>query len=576
MLSLLSSGTSIKNADDRLRSSLQKRKRGGDGSVPSTARPIEGATIDPSDVDDSYGTIASDADALALRKRLRINVTDEDVDGYGLCRPITDFSSLSAGLRRRLDNIGVHRPTATQVQSMPLLTGGRDVLVCAPTGSGKTLAYLLPILHRLAKHESGSGYRAVIVSPTRELAAQIHDTLKVLTRYSRAEKDRMRKRAAGTEQDRGVGLRVNLLTKSNEAVQAQAHADDLGKGYDVLVTTPLRLVHAVESKTVDLSSVTHLVLDEADRLFESGFVHQTDALLAALPSRKGCVRCLFSATLPSGVEQLARTVMRSPVRVIVGRKDAAAELVRQRLVFVGDERGKLMTLRQMTNSGGLVPPALVFVQSIDRAKQLHVELSQELASAASGAAATTSGDGERRCDVIHAELPQASRDAAVASFRAGRTWVLITTELLSRGLDFPAVSVVVNYDFPQSVQSYIHRVGRAGRAGVPGSAVTFFTKDDAPYLKSVASVVRASGGEVADWMLDLRAPSKPMKKKLRQKPVDRKPISKTAYAEHKAQAHRKDIIRNSVIRKRRLEKEGGGQRTAARPVADDEEFAGFD
>jgi ATP-dependent RNA helicase DDX52/ROK1 len=254
---------------------------------------------------------------------------------------------------------------------------------------------------------------------------------------------------------------------------------------DVLVATPLRLKTLLERKRVVLSKTTFLILDEADKLFEMGFVEQVDAAVAACDA-PNVTRALFSATLPETVERLARSVMHAPVRLTIGERNVPNETIAQRLVFCGQERGKLLALRQLF-SEGLKPPVIVFAQSKDRAKQLAKELQ---------------GDG-LRLGLIHAGMSDAKRHAQVDRFRAGDTWTLIATDLMARGMDFVGISTVVNFDFPGSVHAYVHRVGRSGRAGRPGSAVTLFTEEDAERgdLRAIANVMKNSGCDVPDWML---------------------------------------------------------------------------
>lgn len=414
-------------------------------------------------------------------------------------------------------NLGAARwaePTPIQRAAVPVMLDRRDLLAGAPTGSGKTLAFLLPVLQLLREHQR-HGIRAVIVSPTRELAQQIYEQLQ---------------RVAV-----GQNFRTCLLAKAK-------HSGDGGlkkKHFDILITTPLRLVHAIEHEELDLRSVEQLVLDEADSLLEQGFLQQTDTILAAC-SNPSLRKALFSATLPAGVEELARTFMVDECRVIVGRKDAATATVAQRLDFVGSEDGKLHALRSLIQ-GGIKPPVLLFVQSIDRARELFHELVY---------------DG-LHVDVIHSERPKAQRDGVINAFRRGDIWILICTELMARGIDFKGVNLVINYDFPQSVQSYIHRIGRTGRAGRSGTAVTFFTKEDAPYLKSIVNVMRQSGCEVPEWMLRLPSPSKMARRMLRRAPVARKSVRAAAgnTAVGRAAANRKkDMV---LASKRRTAKARG-------------------
>jgi ATP-dependent RNA helicase DDX52/ROK1 len=197
---------------------------------------------------------------------------------------------------------------------------------------------------------------------------------------------------------------------------------------------------------------------------------------------------MLTATLPAGIEELALTVLRDPVRAVVGVRGASAAAVAQRLVFVGRERGKALALRQML-AEGVTPPVLVFAQSKDRVEQVAKLLRAE---------------GAARVGVIHADRTPAQRDEAVTAFRRGATMFLVTTDVLARGVDFRGVNVVVNFDFPTSAVAYVHRVGRTGRAGRAGAAVTFFTEDDIPLLRSIANVMHLSGCAVPAWQLTLK------------------------------------------------------------------------
>ncbi|RIB25898.1 P-loop containing nucleoside triphosphate hydrolase protein [Gigaspora rosea] len=420
-----------------------------------------------------------------FRKRYRIRVYGTDIPN-----PFHSFSDLhnkyefQPYLCKNLDSAGYKQPTPIQMQAIPIILHGRDVMAMAPTGSGKTLAYILPILHDLNSHKK-IGYRALIISPTRELAKQIYIEFKKMCV--------------------GKKFKICLLTKATAATQAQD--PHLKQKFDILISTPLRLVHAISQDNIDLKNVQHLVLDEADKLLELGFLDQTDEIFAACSNVK-LQKYLFSATLPSGVESLANNFMKDPIRIVVGLKNAATETIKQQLIYVGEENGKLTAIRQMIQEGRLKPPVLIFVQSIERAKELFHELIY---------------DGIN-VDVIHAERTKAQRDSIVLNFRQGKIWVLIATELMARGIDFKGVNLVINYDFPQSIQSYIHRIGRTGRAGKSGEAITYYTKDDAPYLKSIVNVMKDSGCEVPNWMLELKNPSKESKQQLRKKPIKRKTI----------------------------------------------------
>nr|CAD1833659.1 unnamed protein product [Ananas comosus var. bracteatus] len=229
-------------------------------------------------------------------------------------------------------------------------------------------------------------------------------------------------------------------------------------------------------------TVEYLVLDESDKLFELGFVEQIDSVVKACLN-PSIIRSLFSATLPDSVEELARSIMHEKVN---SNRNSASELIKQKPVFAGSEKGKLLALRQ-SFAESLNPPVLVFVQSKETAKELYKELAFD----------------DIKADVIHADLTQQQREDAVDNFRAGNTWVLIATDVISRGMDFKGVNCVINYDFPESAAAYIHRIGRSGRAGRTGEAITFYTEEDKPFLRNIANVMAASGCEVPSWIMAL-------------------------------------------------------------------------
>uniref|UniRef100_A0A0D6QY04 RNA helicase n=1 Tax=Araucaria cunninghamii TaxID=56994 RepID=A0A0D6QY04_ARACU len=398
--------------------------------------------------------------AVALRKKYGLYVAGEDVPP-----PLEGFQELKSRygcksyLMQNLAKFGFQEPTPIQRQAIPVLLSGRECFACAPTGSGKTLAFLIPILMNL-KRPSKDGIRALILCPTRELAAQTTRECKKITE--------------------GRKFRIRLVTKTLARC-----ADFENLPVDILVSTPLRLDFVLSKGKLNLSCVEYLILDESDKLFELGFIEQIDSIVNACSS-PSVVRSLFSATLPDSVEELARTIMHDPVRVLVGRKNSASQLIQQRLMFVGSEEGKLLALRQIFKES-LNPPILIFVQSKERAKELYKELLFD----------------EIRVGNIHADLSQAQRESAVEKFREGKTWVLIATDVIARGMDFKGVNCVINYDFPESSAAYIHRIGRCGRAGRRGEAVTLYTEDDVPFLRNIANVMAASGCEVPSWILTL-------------------------------------------------------------------------
>eukprot|EP01135_Chromosphaera_perkinsii_P002837 Nk52_evm27s228 gene=Nk52_evmTU27s228 len=442
-----------------------------------------------------------------IRRSHKIHVSGEDIDDY----PMQSFKELVETKKARkylLENImkgsGYATPSPIQMQAIPSMMKGKEVLACAPTGSGKTAAFLIPILAQL-KAPAKKGFRAVIVSPTRELAEQIY-----------RESVRL---------SEGSGFKIVHLTKAT-ALKANIGPQSSQK-FDMLICTPMRLVKMIQEQAIVLRNVEWLVLDEADRLFELGFLEQMDEIIAACDNPSVC-RALFSATLPQGVEEMARSFLRSPLRITIGAKNSATDEIDQKLVFVGREDGKLLAMRQRIQQG-LKPPVIIFVQSIERAKALFHELVY---------------DGIN-VDVIHAERTAKQRENIVKNFRLGKIWVLIATELMARGLDFKGVNLVINYDFPQSATSYIHRVGRTGRAGRKGEAITYFTEQDVVNLRSIANVMKESGCEVPDWMLKIKGPSKKTKRKLKNTPLERKGISTMTVYDREHISKKKQMVAQS-------------------------------
>jgi ATP-dependent RNA helicase DDX52/ROK1 len=374
------------------------------------------------------------------------------------------------------------------MQAIPVRLAGRDLLACAPTGSGKTAAFVIPVLTRLAA-PGDVGLRALVLSPTRELAQQLHRQFDVI--------------------GHGRGFKTLYLTKANANKTTFGAKSSQRK--DVLVATPMRLVTLIKNGDIELKSVEWLVLDEADRLLDdnAGFLDQLDAILAVVHGNKGLCRALFSATMLQGVEQLARTVLTDPIRINIGHRNAAAHSVEQSLLYCGQERGKLLALRQLIETG-VKPPVLIFVQSMQRAEQLQQELQLD----------------SMTVDIIHGERSQQQRESVVNRFRSGELSMLICTDLMSRGIDFKGVNFVVNFDCPQSAVSYIHRIGRTGRGGRTGKAVTFFTESDAQLIRSIAPVLQRSGCDVPDWMMRLKSMPKAKRRRVENVPPPRESIAK--------------------------------------------------
>lgn len=354
------------------------------------------------------------------------------------------FSSLGLGsaLLRAVNALGYQEPTPVQAEAIPAILRGDDVWASAKTGSGKTAAFILPLLQALADHETE---QALIVVPTRELAVQIGEAIGNYGRHlSRRPKSCV---AVG-----GVAIERQLVT-------LRGHVD-------FVVGTPGRLLDLCERDALRLSSVTALVLDEADRLFKMGFSDQLNRLLALLPDHRQ--NLLFSATFPPAVRALADQVLRNPTRINVDAgaiPDAAA--IDQRAIEV-DETRKSALLRHLLRTERW-PRLLVFVAS----KQTADALTAQLGGAGVAAAA------------LHGDLSQAARTGSLTQFKTGRLRVLVATDLAARGLDIVDLPVVVNYDLPRSPVDYLHRIGRTGRAGKSGTAISFVSAASDAHFKLI-------------------------------------------------------------------------------------------
>ncbi|KAK2461709.1 hypothetical protein APHAL10511_006172 [Amanita phalloides] len=427
---------------------------------------------------------------------------------------LKERDSVSNSLLANLNKCRYIQPTSIQSYGIPVLMQGRDLAAISPTGTGKTLTYLLPAFSCLkapsGTSTNGNGPRALIIVPTRELAHQIHNECLKLALGRKWKIVLFSKATANTLADKSVRDKV-----------------------DVIISTPLRLVASLQSGIIDLSNVRFLALDEADRLLDSEFLPQVEEIVAAC-THASLQKAVFSATLPSGVEKLAMDMLRDPVRIVVGLKDTPLPLISQKLTYVADDQSKLPSLI-MHLSQPYEPPVLIFASTQPRAESLAEELAL---------------NGIRNVDCLHAGMTNRERENAIARMRNGESWIMVSTEVMARGMDFQGVREVINYDFPTSVQSYVHRIGRTGRAGREGKAITYFTDEDAPYLKPIATVLSQSGSSVPEWILKLPKPSR-MKRKSMGK-VDRPEIVNVARKIGRRDAlKRRDMISASKRRKER-------------------------
>src|SRR5438309_6998309 len=354
-----------------------------------------------------------------------------------------NFSQLGLGdaQLRSCESLGYTEPTPIQRQAIPVILSGRDVIGCAETGTGKTAAFLLPIIQKISER-ARPGIRVLVLAPTRELALQIKTNYGELNRV-----------------------------KSNRSVIAIGGANirtqisELRKGASVLIATPGRLLDLTERNAVNLSAIEVLVLDEADRMLDMGFLPAIRRVLAMLPTQRQTL--LFSATMSSNIEQLARSTMKDPKLIEVNVRGRAAMMVEQTAYPVAQESKTALLLDLLEREK--FERVLVFTRTRRGAERLSHILTAR----------------DHSANRIHADRTQPQREAALSAFRDGRTRVLVATDIAARGLDVDAVSHVINYDVPAAPEDYVHRIGRTGRAGNQGRAITIVTPVDELSMRAI-------------------------------------------------------------------------------------------
>ncbi len=361
---------------------------------------------------------------------------------------------LAAPLRNVLRELGYHTPSPIQAQAIPLLLEGRDLLGCAQTGTGKTAGFALPILNAI--HERPVQVRprccrTLVLAPTRELAAQVG---KSFATYGREV------RFSHTLIYGGVG----------QVPQVNA----MRRGVDVLVATPGRLLDLIDQRHVDLSQVEFFALDEVDRMLDMGFLRDVKRIVSLLPARRQSL--FFSATLAPNIIELARTILRDPAHVSIEPQTTTAEKIEQRICFLSRESKRPLLEQLLRARAEAAGQNLTIVFS--RTKYGANKLAKSLTAAGFTA------------DAIHGNKSQAQREKALERFRKGLTPVLVATDVAARGVDVKDVGLVVNYDLPNEPEAYVHRIGRTGRAGADGMAVSFCSEDELEFLREIEKTIR--------------------------------------------------------------------------------------
>jgi ATP-dependent RNA helicase RhlE len=351
---------------------------------------------------------------------------------------------LSAALIKK----GYALATPIQVQSIPYILDGRDIFGCAQTGTGKTAAFALPLLQLLsAKKSETKNIRALILAPTRELAIQISDNFGAY----------------------GSNLSIkHTIVFGGVSQVAQVRA--LQSGVDVLIATPGRLLDLINQGYVNLKQVEYLVLDEADRMLDMGFINDINKLLKIIPQNRQTI--FFSATASPEIMKLAEKMLKNPAKVNVTPVSTASELVAQSVYYVHKENKKSLLNHLLKN--GSIEHALVFTRTRRGADRVVKELRKNSIMA----------------EAIHGDKSQSAREKALKGFKSRSIRILVATDVASRGIDVDKLTHVINYELPEQPETYVHRIGRTGRAGSSGFALSFCAVEERPYLKSINKLIK--------------------------------------------------------------------------------------
>ena len=361
---------------------------------------------------------------------------------------------LGEAILRAVREKGYRQPTDVQLAAIPEILSGKDLMATAQTGTGKTAAFCLPMLDMLRRRQS-LGLRALVLTPTRELALQIDKSLRAYGRY--------------------LSLTTSVVLGG---VPVNGQVSSLRKRPDILVATPGRLLDLLRQKHVRLDQVEFLVLDEADRMLDMGFVHDVRLIVSHIPAERQTL--LFSATLSSEIARLASDMLRNPVSVTTTPVASVALRIDQKVMFVdqADKGSLLVDILQRAD----VRRALVFTRTKHRADRLMRHLWRSGISA----------------DAIHSNKSQNGRQRSLAAFDDGRIRVLVATDIMARGIDVEGISHVINYELPNDAESYVHRVGRTARAGAPGTALSFCDASEIVMLKGIEKLIQCELPSIED------------------------------------------------------------------------------
>ena len=379
-------------------------------------------------------------------------------------RIIMSFTTLglSAPLLKAIKDQGYSEPTPIQKEAIPVILGGRDILAGAQTGTGKTAGFTLPLLELLSKTKptkSKQSIRALILVPTRELAAQVGESVETYGKYLQFKSAII-----------FGGVKIN------------PQLAQLRKGVDIVIATPGRLLDHLSQKSIDLGSVEFLILDEADRMLDMGFINDIKKILAVLPKQRQ--NLLFSATYSDEIKKLSDKLLNSPALIEVARRNTASETVKQ-AVYPVDSQRKRELLTHLINEGKW-KQVLVFTRTKHGANRLAGQLEKDGITSAA----------------IHGNKSQNARTKALADFKDGVVRVLVATDIAARGIDIDQLPHVINYELPNVPEDYIHRIGRTGRAGCEGEAISLVCIDEHEYLSTIEKLIKKDIPKV--WLKDFK------------------------------------------------------------------------
>ncbi|MEO6611480.1 MAG: DEAD/DEAH box helicase [Chitinophagaceae bacterium] len=358
---------------------------------------------------------------------------------------------LIAPVLKALSTEGYTTPTPIQQQAIPAILEQKDLLGCAQTGTGKTAAFAIPLLQLMhlqqaASRENRRTIKALILTPTRELAIQIEESFKAYGRY--------------------LDLRHLVIFGG---VSQFNQVNTLRRGVDILVATPGRLLDLMNQNLLSLRDIKFFVLDEADRMLDMGFVHDVKRIIAKLPAQRQTL--FFSATMPPEIQQLANGLLKNPVKVAVTPVSSTVEIIQQSLYFTEKQNKPGLLTHLLSDSS--IKTVLVFTRTKHGADKIAKGLSRAGISA----------------EAIHGNKSQNARQAALHNFKTRRTRVLVATDIAARGIDIDELTHVINYDLPNVPETYVHRIGRTGRAGASGIAISFCDQEEKAYLKDIQKLI---------------------------------------------------------------------------------------